>query len=90
MRNANETRLNCAGSVATALEVAGTLSISDEVERAAADVYEIDPLHDSRWTALVESHPRSSVFHSPNWLRALQTVYGYRAIAMTTSPPESR
>lgn len=52
-------------------------------------VYQIDPLRDPRWAALVESHPRSSVFHSVNWLKALQTVYGYEPVAVTTCPPEA-
>jgi hypothetical protein len=39
--------------------------------------YKVDPLSDSRWADLVEEHPRASLFHSPNWLRALRAVYGY-------------
>jgi hypothetical protein len=53
-------------------------------------VYEIDPLCDSRWARLVESHPRSSVFHTTKWLTALKAVYGYEPVAMTTSPPEAK
>ena len=53
-------------------------------------VYEIDPLRDPRWACLVESHPRSSVFHTTKWLTALQNVYGYEPGAVTTSPPEVR
>ena len=45
---------------------------------ASTKVYEIDPTLDPRWAALVNSDPRASVFHSPNWLRALQ-VYRLRA-----------
>jgi len=54
---------------------------------ASADGYKIDPLSDPRWAALVETHPRGSVFHSANWLRALCTVYGYKPVVVTTSPP---
>src|SRR5213592_4814680 len=50
-------------------------------------VYEIDPLHDSRWSVLVESHPRSSIFHTREWLDALRRTYKYKARAFTTSAP---
>ena len=50
-------------------------------------VYEIDPLHDSRWSKLVESHPRSSIFHTREWLEALHRTYKYRPLAFTTSAP---
>jgi CelD/BcsL family acetyltransferase involved in cellulose biosynthesis len=62
-------------------------ALTREVEQPSATVYEIDPLADSRWKALVESHPRASVFHSPNWLRALRDVYGYEFAAITTNSP---
>jgi CelD/BcsL family acetyltransferase involved in cellulose biosynthesis len=57
---------------------------------ARTQVYEIDPLRDPRWPALVESHPAASLFHSQKWLRALRTVYGYEPTAVTTSPPGGR
>jgi hypothetical protein len=57
------------------------------MDHSAPTVYEIDPLSDPRWPTLVENHPRSSVFHSTSWLRALQTVYGYEPVAVTTCPP---
>jgi hypothetical protein len=63
------------------------VSHSLKIEYSALAAYEIDPLRDSRWAALVESHPRSSIFHSTNWLRTLQTVYGYEPVAVTTCPP---
>jgi len=62
-------------------------SLKTELEYSGPAVYEIDPLRDPRWAALVESHPRSSVFHSTSWLRALHTVYGYEPVAITTCPP---
>ena len=40
-----------------------------------------------RWSALVHSHAQASVFHSTNWLRALQGVYGYEPVVVTTCPP---
>ena len=71
------------GMVAAAEGVARRLKMEHSVSAA----YEIDPLCDPRWTSLVESHPRSSVFHSTSWLRALQTVYRYEPIVVTTCPP---
>src|SRR5436309_10037116 len=50
-------------------------------------VYELDPLGDPRWTALVESHPLSSIFHTREWLNALRQTYNYRLRAFTTSAP---
>ncbi|MEK7349845.1 MAG: hypothetical protein AAB177_03170, partial [Nitrospirota bacterium] len=50
-------------------------------------IYTIDPLRDDRWAELTARHPRSSVFHTSGWLRALQTTYGYEPVAFTTSPP---
>ncbi len=66
-----------------------TLPILPRVECAASGVYEIDPLRDSRWSTFVATHPQASVFHSPKWLTALQTVYGYEPAAVTTCPPGS-
>jgi hypothetical protein len=57
------------------------------MKRAAANVYEIDPLCDPRWATLVERHPQASVFHSTNWLRALRTSYYYEPAVITTCPP---
>jgi hypothetical protein len=78
-----------------------TSSFGNEVQVAAATalkprggvqnvpiiVYEVQPLRDPRWTSLVDRHPRASVFHSSNWLRALSTVYGYEPVVVTTCPP---
>jgi CelD/BcsL family acetyltransferase involved in cellulose biosynthesis len=74
--------------VATSENVPHSLKV--ELEHSAPAVYEINPLCDPRWAALVESHPRSSVFHSTNWLRALHVVYGYEPAVITTCPPEAR
>jgi CelD/BcsL family acetyltransferase involved in cellulose biosynthesis len=51
-------------------------------------IYETDPLRDARWRALVEKHPLSSVFHTVEWLEALQQTYDYTPIVLTTSPPD--
>jgi CelD/BcsL family acetyltransferase involved in cellulose biosynthesis len=50
--------------------------------------YEIDPLSDPRWKTLVDGHSQSSVFHSPQWLSALRTAYGYKPVVVTTCSPE--
>ena len=67
-----------------------TFPIVEKVDRVAPGIYETDPLCDPRWAALVESHPRASVFHSPNWLRALRAVYGYEPVVLTSCPPSVR
>jgi CelD/BcsL family acetyltransferase involved in cellulose biosynthesis len=35
----------------------------------------------------LQRHPRSSVFHTVQWLDALRRTYGYEPIAVTTCPP---
>jgi Acetyltransferase (GNAT) domain len=47
-------------------------------------VYQIDPLTDQRWAEFLTRHPQASIFHSPEWLRALERTYGYRPIVFTT------
>jgi len=70
--------------------IEGILSPAPRVDGvSAANTYEIDPLGDPRWSSLIENHPRASVFHSTNWLRALRIVYGYESVAITTCPPGS-
>jgi len=49
--------------------------------------YWIDPIHDSRWNALVQNHPAATVFHTPGWLRALGHTYGFTPAVLTTSAP---
>ncbi len=48
-------------------------------------VTRIDPLLDARWEPFVQHHPRTSVFHSTAWLKALERTYGYKSVAFTTS-----
>jgi hypothetical protein len=52
-----------------------------------AKVYEIDPIEDERWAPFLERHPAASIFHTAEWLAALQQTYGYRPRAVTTSAP---
>ena len=37
----------------------------------------IDPLQRPDWDALVDSHPRSTVFHGSGWARVLKETYGH-------------
>jgi hypothetical protein len=50
-------------------------------------VYQIDPLQDARWNELLVRHPAATVFHTPEWLEALRTTYGYAPIVLTTCAP---
>lgn len=59
-----------------------------ESELPGRQVYEIDPLSDIRWETFVNSHPKSSVFHSRPWLRALKATYGYTPVVFTTCSRE--
>lgn len=52
-------------------------------------VHVIDPLRDPRWAEFISRHPSASVFHTPQWLDALQRTYGYTPVVYTTSPPSS-
>jgi hypothetical protein len=81
--------MNASVGTATGIGMSEAAPFSSRVEPAASNVYEIDALCDPRWAALIERHPHASVFHSPNWLRALQTVYGYQPVAITTCPPRA-
>ena len=47
----------------------------------------VKPLEDPRWITLSLEHPKASVFHSMEWLRALQKTYGYEPLAYTSTPP---
>jgi hypothetical protein len=57
------------------------------VELEVVACFWIDPLTDSRWTDFIRHHACSSVFHTPEWMRALYLTYGYTPIVLTTSPP---
>jgi CelD/BcsL family acetyltransferase involved in cellulose biosynthesis len=42
----------------------------------------IDPIHDSRWLALIQRAPDASVFHHPAWLRLLREQYRFPLSAL--------
>jgi hypothetical protein len=50
-------------------------------------LYELNPLQDPRWPEFLSRHPAASVFHTPEWLRALQRTYDYKPIVLTTCAP---
>ena len=50
-------------------------------------VYRIDPLSDQRWPAFLDLHSNASIFHTPEWLQALQRTYAYEPVVYTTSGP---
>jgi len=50
-------------------------------------LYQFDPIKDERWREFVTRHPKGAVFHSVEWLKALELTYGYKSIAFTTSSP---
>ena len=51
------------------------------------NVFVVNPLEDHRWAAFVALHPNASIFHTPEWLSALQQTYGYEPFVVTTSAP---
>jgi hypothetical protein len=57
------------------------------IQAMATEIYQIDPLTDPRWEKLVQQHPKASIFHTVNWLKCLQSTYGYEPVAYTTAPP---
>jgi hypothetical protein len=79
--------MNYGIEVATRPGAPAAVSFSIKVKTSATNVYEIDPLSDSRWEVLVSAHPQASVFHSTSWLRALQTAYSYQPVVITTCSP---
>jgi hypothetical protein len=58
-----------------------------ESHKMPIGIFQINPIEDSRWRDLVHSHPKSSVFHTVDWLKSLRSTYGYEPLVFTTSPP---
>jgi len=56
---------------------------------ASPATFPLDPLTDSRYSTFLQHHPRSSVFHSVQWLKALNLTYGFEPIAFSTAPPQT-
>jgi hypothetical protein len=64
--------------------------ISSEVLRDdSIRVHRFQPLNDPRWREFLQLHPRSSIFHTVEWLQALRRTYGYEPMAISTSSPDA-
>lgn len=50
-------------------------------------IFEIDPLSDPRWKCFIDRQSGASIFHQPEWLRALQSCYGYEPRVLSSTPP---
>jgi hypothetical protein len=50
-------------------------------------LYCFDPMIDSRWDDLVQTHPNSSVFHRKEWLKTLADTYAYQPLVLTSAAP---
>jgi CelD/BcsL family acetyltransferase involved in cellulose biosynthesis len=74
-------------TVSSSAELSGSNVL--EAGEQPKTVFEIDPLHDPRWQSFVEWHADSSAFHRVEWLRTLQTCYGYVPRAFTLTPAGS-
>jgi CelD/BcsL family acetyltransferase involved in cellulose biosynthesis len=61
--------------------------VSEDRSNRRMNVYQLNPVEDPRWAEFVRRHPSSSVFHTPQWLAALQRTYDYLPVAFTASPP---
>jgi hypothetical protein len=48
-----------------------------------------DPIRDPRWMEFVNRRPDSSIFHTPEWMSALQRTYGFTPVGITLSPPDT-
>ncbi len=40
----------------------------------------LDPLIDTQWDILIQSHPRSTIFHSSYWARVINKTYHYKPV----------
>lgn len=85
-RAISRTRL---GETSGAAVGAAKLSMPNRTFQDSMETYEIDPIQDPGWEALVRNHPHTSVFHSTKWLKTLRNVYGYESAVITTCLPGS-
>jgi len=70
-----------------------TMGISDSLvsmhdsKGASIEIHEVRPLADPRWPQMVKNDSKTSVFHSVEWLTALQETYGYEPLGYTSTAP---
>jgi hypothetical protein len=57
------------------------------VKEVEVAVHQVDPLSDQRWPVFLQQHANASIFHTPEWLQALQRTYAYEPVVYTTSGP---
>jgi GNAT acetyltransferase-like protein len=50
-------------------------------------LYEVNPLEDPRWPEFLGRHAAASLFHTSEWLRALNLTYGYKPVVLTACRP---
>jgi CelD/BcsL family acetyltransferase involved in cellulose biosynthesis len=51
------------------------------------DLYTFDPRLDERWPRFLDRRADASIFHTPGWLEALRSTYGYEPVVYTSSSP---
>lgn len=54
-------------------------------ENSVRSVHQLSPIEDSRWDEFLMRCPDASLFHSSQWLTALQQTYGYKPVVYTTA-----
>lgn len=59
----------------------------NEDSRIRVAIFDLDPLVGDRWQEFVDRKAQSSIFHTSEWLRALQQSYGYEPVVFTLSHP---
>jgi CelD/BcsL family acetyltransferase involved in cellulose biosynthesis len=60
---------------------------SSRAMESQAGIFQIDPLQDPRWKVFVDRRTDASIFHSPGWLQALKSCYGYEPCVLSSTPP---
>jgi CelD/BcsL family acetyltransferase involved in cellulose biosynthesis len=50
----------------------------------------VDPAVDRRWTELVDTHPRGSIWYHPAWLEVLHRAFGYDTLGLACEDADGR
>ena len=53
-----------------------------------ATIIKIDPFTDERWEQFLDSHEAATIFHHPNWLRVIESCYGYKPFCLAVEQGE--
>jgi CelD/BcsL family acetyltransferase involved in cellulose biosynthesis len=70
-----------------AQELTSEQTKSSRAMESQAGIFQIDPLQDPRWKAFVDRRTDACIFHSPGWLQALKSCYGYEPCVLSSTPP---